>query len=329
MQNAEYRMQNERHSILHSIFCILHSAFLRLSRTIHRKLKIMDPAKLKELLDQMPRPIKGTPPPPGGKKPGTPDGILADVDAKAVNAALAEMEAGGREVVLQLADLLIDSEPAKDSRIRHAIHAMMTRACGADDDKRKAYGNALVEAIVRERSTEPTAFLIRQIQFCAGEDAIPALARFLTNDDLAAPALAAMESIGPASAAAIRAALPAAKGRTRIGVVLALGSLRDAAAAASIRPLISDANAEMRLAAAWSAARLADAEAVDVLIKTPAGEGFDRIKLNSCCILLAENLAKAGKTAEAKKLYAHLRETRLEEKEAHIRDAAKRGMSGL
>jgi hypothetical protein len=289
----------------------------------------MDSAKLAQLVDQMPHPSKGKPPPPDKKSPGTPDGILADVDKKAVDAALAEMETGGREVVLQLADLLVDSEPAKDSRVRHAIHALMTRACGAGDEKRKAFAAALVEAAGKERPIEPTSFLIRQIQFCAGEEAIPALAKFLTNDELAAFALAALETIGPASAPALRTALPNTKGRTQLGVILALGSLRDAAAAEAIRPFLRQGEGEHLLAAAWFAARVADADAVPALMNLPPGQGFDRIKLNSACVLLAENLAKAGKKEDARTLYRHLRETRLEPTEAHIRDAAKRGMESL
>lgn len=289
----------------------------------------MDSAKLAQLVDQMPHPSKGTPPPPDKKSPGTPDGILADVDKKAVDAALAEIEAGGREVVLQLCDLLVDSQPAKDSRVRHAIHALMTRACGAGDEKRKGFAGALVEAVGKARPVEPTAFLIRQIQFCAGEEVVPALAKFLTNDELAAPAIAAMQSIGSASAPALRDALKASNGRTQIGIVLALGSLRDEKSADLIRPLIQPAEGQLLLAAAWAAAQLADSDAVPALMNLPPGQGFDRIKLNSACILLAENLAKAGKTEDAKMLYRHLRETRLQPTEAHVRDAAKRGMENL
>jgi hypothetical protein len=103
----------------------------------------MDANKLTELLAQMPAPSKRN----DKIKPITPEGILADVDKAAVEKALAEMEAGGKGVVLQLADLLADAEPAKDSRVRLSIHAMMTRACGAGDAKRKAYAAALAEAI--------------------------------------------------------------------------------------------------------------------------------------------------------------------------------------
>jgi len=158
---------------------------------------------------------------------------------------------------------------------------------------------------------------------------VPALAKFLTNNELAAPAIAAMQSIGRASAPALRDALKASTGRTQIGIVLALGSLKDEKAADLIRPLNQPAEGQLLLAAAWAAAQLADSDAVPALMNLPPGQGFDRIKLNSACVLLAENLAKAGKTEDAKMLYRHLRETRLQPTEAHVRDAAKRGMEGL
>src|SRR3954463_15601318 len=144
---------------------------------MRRSTRIMDENKLSELLGQMPAPSKRN----DKVKPVTPEGILADVDKDAVEKALAEMEAGGKDVVLQLAERLADAEPAKDSRVRHAIHAMMTRACGAGDAKRKAYAAALVEAIAKERPAEPTSFLIRQLQLCGDADGIPALAKYLAN----------------------------------------------------------------------------------------------------------------------------------------------------
>jgi HEAT repeat protein len=203
----------------------------------------------------------------------------------------------------------------------------MTRACGAGDERRKAFAAALTEAIGKERPAEPTSFLIRQLQLCADADAIPALAKYLSNDELAAPALAAMEAIGAASAGALRQALPASKGRTRLGVILALGNLRDTAAADAIRPLIGDKDAEVRLAAAWAAARIGDVAAVGPLIKAPLGQGYDRTKLNTACFLLAENLAKAGKKDEAVRLYRHVQETRNDKNEAYVRDAAERGLA--
>jgi hypothetical protein len=39
MQNAEYRMQNEMPSILHSIFCILHSSYPNIAISSYRGFK--------------------------------------------------------------------------------------------------------------------------------------------------------------------------------------------------------------------------------------------------------------------------------------------------
>lgn len=277
----------------------------------------MDKTKLAELVSRMPTPHPQR-------------GILSDVDKPAVEAALAELEAGGADVVPGLAGMLADTDPARDSKVRHAIHAMVTRACGAGDERRKAIATALAEAVGKPRdAAEPTAFLIRQLQFCGGAEAVPALAKHLDDDRLGPPALAALQAIGQPSAEALRNALPSAKGRTRLGVILALGAIKDAKSADALHPLAAAPDADTRLAACWAIASIGDPAAVDVLLKAPLGTGYERNQLNKATFLLAENLAKAGKAELAMRLYVHLRETRTGEKEAHVRDAADRGLAGL
>ncbi|HEX8912729.1 MAG TPA: HEAT repeat domain-containing protein [Humisphaera sp.] len=283
----------------------------------------MDSAKLKDLVGRMPSPAdeKETPENP---KPG-PAGILSNVDKPAVDAALAELEAGGPDAVAGLCGLLVEAKPEADSKARHAIHALVHRAGGAGDAKRQALGAALAEAAAKDGPAEPRAFLLRQVELCAGKDVAPAIGKLLADEKLAAAATSALLNIREGAAEQFRAALPTVKGRARVGVVQALGTLRDAAAAEAIRPLLAEADADTRTAAAWALANIGDAGSVDAMVKLPAGEGAERRALSVALVLLGDRLTAAGRAAEARRVYEHVFLTRTGEHEAHFRAAAETG----
>ena len=75
-------------------------------------------------------------------------------------------------------------------------------------------------------------------------------------------------------------------------------------------------------------AALGDSGAVDVLIKAAdVPPGWERIQATKHCLVLAEKLAAAGKKAEARRIYQHLRETRKDASEAYIREQADKALA--
>lgn len=279
---------------------------------------------LNELIDAMPS--------PGDR------GILDKPNADAMRAAIEELLKGGAAAWKGLVDLLVDKQPAEDSRVRHALHALTHRvmASGVEeagqDARRKAFALVLAAGVGGDKPKEVQAFLIRQLQLCGGEESVPALEKVLLDEELfedAALALQAIARVSPAAIAPFRAALPKAKNKQRLTCVLALGMLKDAASIPALREAAADKDREVRIAACHGLARLGDAGAIDLLIKASNAEGWERIKAVDACLVLAENLAAAGKAADAKKLYRHLRDTRKDGKEQYIRDAADRGLAAV
>ena len=113
------------------------------------------------------------------------------------------------------------------------------------------------------------------------------------------------------------AAHPAAKGAR---------SLRPAA----IRKALADPDREIRLTGAWGLARIGEADSAALLLKAAeTKETWERVKATSACLLLAENLAKAGNRPAAAKIYTHLRTTRTDPSEQYIRDAAAKALKEL
>jgi HEAT repeat protein len=97
-------------------------------------------------------------------------------------------------------------------------------------------------------------------------------------------------------------------------------------AAELLRPLVTDENLDVRLAAGWALAQIGDATSADLLLKAADATGYERTKATHSCLLLAENLLAAGKKAEATRIYTRLLNTRTDPSDSYVREAASRGL---
>ncbi len=290
-------------------------------------------SKLAGLVARMPKPVEK----------GQWNGILSDVDDAAVRGAVEEMYAGGRESVVRLVDLLVEpevaprgeggdaeGEPRKtDSQARHALHALVTHACGKGDEARKAVSAALASTLDGRRPKGVQSFVARQLVLCAGPEAAPALGKLLADEALYQDAAMALEKVGgPEAAAQFRAALshPQAiqwPARQRAAAAKGLGAVGGGESLEALRKAAADPESEVRLAALWGLARVADAQSLDLLTKAADGlRGTERARATDACLLLAETLAAAGKKDDAAKVYRHLRDTRTAPEEQYIRRIA-------
>jgi HEAT repeat protein len=259
--------------------------------------------------------------------PAARDGKLADVDKAATDQALAELQRGGREAVVGLV-ALIDRPAPLGNQARHALHALATAACGPKDEaRRRAVAEALASTLGGDRPRDVRAFVVRQLQLVGGREVAPALGKLLLDESLCDDAAQALVAIKDGAGEPLRAALPKATGRAKVTIAQALGELRDQQAAAALKPLVTDSDRDVRLAAGWALARAGDATAVDLLLKAAEADGYERIKATQACLLLAENLLAAGRKQEAMRVYKHLHETRTDRGEQHVRDAAARGLA--
>lgn len=274
-----------------------------------------DQSKLAELVAQMPKPDQA-------RK------ILANADKEAMDKALAEMHAGGRETLVALVDMLQPDEKGGDSQVRHALHALATKAAGMGEAERKAFAESIATTLGGGRHKDARSFVIRQLQLVGGAEAVAAIGATLNDDDLVDTAAAVLVAIGgPAAAEQLRTALDKATDRQRPAIIQSLGVLRDAEAAALIRKSVNSSIRDVHLTALWSLANIGDAASAEALLKAADGATeFDRARADDACLILAERLKAAGKTDEARKIYLHLRNNRTDEASAHVASAARRGL---
>ena len=126
-----------------------------------------------------------------------------------------------------------------------------------------------------------------------------------------------------------RQALPDAPEACRLTLAQALGVLGDAASANALLDLLDSPDADVRLASVWGLARIAEPATVDTILKAAdTATGYERIKATQACLLLAENLLAADHMADGQRVYRHLQQTRTDDAERYVRQAATLGLAG-
>jgi hypothetical protein len=245
---------------------------------------------------------------------------------KEMTAALDGLRAMGAEGVTGLVDLLKPDAEGGDVHVRHCLHGQAMRAAGWPEKDRQAFTKALAGTLKEDHPKPAKGFVIRQLQVAGGVEVAVILGEWLLDDELWEDAAQALLAIGDTAEQFLKA-LPKAKDKQLLTIVQALGVLKVNNAAERISELVTADDASLRQVAARALADMADAGAVDTLLKAAdTAKGFERTKQTGTCLQLAENLLALGRKKDAARIYKHLRDTRKDPDEAHIHEAAEQGL---
>jgi len=194
--------------------------------------------------------------------------------------------------------------------------------------QRRAYVDILAAQAGRaQHSLHTRLFLIRELQWIGDTSCVAALAPMLLDERLCDAAACALLAIRDGVEEAFRKALATATGRCRLVNLQSLAVLSDRASARAFEQALEDADADVRMAAGWGLARLPHPPAAAILLrKADAAANWERIKLTQSCLLMAERLVDIGRKAEARTIYTHLRDTRQDPGEKHVREAARKAL---
>jgi HEAT repeat protein len=166
-------------------------------------------------------------------------------------------------------------------------------------------------AILRSDKPEADkALACKHLSVYGSAEAVPELAKLLSNERLASWARIALEVIpGTAADEALRKAAESLQGRLLVGTINSIGVRRDAGATNLLSGRLNDKDAEVASAAAVALGRIGNSAAAQPLRKTLAGAPLPvRSAIAEGCILCAERMLAAGDRAEATKIYDEVRQ---------------------
>lgn len=244
-----------------------------------------------------------------------------------------ETLASGRKGLRELARLVrAPGDPDfQNYRAGYLLHALaMHVGAPGKEAERHLITDAITSALSQKELTSAAkTLLIRELQSAGDAEAIKPLEKCLDDEVLCEPATQALLAIGGKSVGeSLSSALRSARGQNRTCLVQALGALREADSVKLLLSLVSDPDLDTRLATGWALANIGLPNALEPLLQAaekPAG--WERIQATNACLLLAERLLESGKKAEARRIYAQLRDTRKDPSERHIREAAERALA--
>ena len=223
---------------------------------------------------------------------------------------IAEFLKRGEAAVAELTKLL--DPPGKDSddaKVRFALHGMaVATMTGKAEAQRAVLAKGLITALNTRTEPEVRAFLIRQLQLCGRDEAIPPLAALLADDRFCEPATQALIRIGtPNAITKLRKALGKAEGKHAVTLALAVGQLRDAESSETLLKLAKHADPTIARAARYALANIAPANALTVLEDAAKnGSPIDRPRDVRQFLLFARRRAESGATAETASLCRRL-----------------------
>jgi len=242
--------------------------------------------------------------------------------------AFAAIFASGRESILEVLAALREPSDGdfKDYKAGYVLHGLCLQA---KDEQRRTLAEVIASQLKDGPHSPATKkVIIRELQVVGGRESIAALGECLANAELCDSAVQALLAIRDGVVEPLRKALGSADGRNLVSIIQALGELRDPESLPALRKLLTHEQSDLRRAAAVALTSLGDAESAAAILKlADSGTGWERAHDTGLCLVLAENLAAAGKKDAAASIYTHLRDTRKDE--SHIGDAAARGLEGL
>jgi hypothetical protein len=219
------------------------------------------------------------------------------------NKVMEELSLLGEPAVLSLASSLVAPGKGNDTQFRYAFSGLIKFVAeGKNPAQMKTFSEAVCKALKAAKDAEVKDFLLQELQYVAGDEAIATVTPLLVNRRLSDPAARVMIRINTeASNKALMAATSKAKGPAKTMLVKALGEIRYAEAAGLLENLVTAKNPALGKAAMHSLARIAQPSSAIRLSEAAqkAGYAYDPADATGSYLLYLEESAKKGNTTMA------------------------------
>lgn len=166
-------------------------------------------------------------------------------------------------------------------------------------------------------------YIVRRLVLIGSERSVAALSPHLTQAETSHQARLTLEQLHlPAAVEALRAAVPAATGAAKIGLMGSLAKLGDAQATPLFATAAGSDDAEVRAAAIWCLGQIGDETAAAALANVPAEEQTTVMRTDAL-LSCAERLLAAGNPSAARAIFSKFTG---ESQPQHVRLAANKGL---
>lgn len=226
-------------------------------------------------------------------------------DAASLHKIMAELAPLAEPALLTSARGLVTPGKGNDTQFRYAISGLVKYAAeGNDPALKKSCSRTLCQALQTAADDEVKDFLLQELQYVAGEEAVAAVTPLLSHPRLCDPASRVMvridtESSGQALLGTLETAAPSQK----ITLVQALGELRFTPALKTLMGVAGTSDTALKKATLRALAESGDPAVAPLLSAQAAKTGyqFDPANATESWFFLLKRMIEKGKTTEAEK----------------------------
>lgn len=256
--------------------------------------------------------VMGLTSPVSGQTPLSADAVVNNVlallpaeDGMAQHRLMATLAEGGRPAVTALAVLLAAPDSATRVRASYALSGLAAYATTRTEADRAAIASAYAHVLTGTDQVAAKLFMIRQLQWMAGEEATAALAASLNDPALAGPAAHALANIRTADA--LQALVAAVPNQSDPGakeqLILALARAKASDAEAILLGLVGTGEENQQRAVLYALGELGTVASLPALAAAAKAVGYadDRLGATAAYLALINRVAAMGNVERAGK----------------------------
>lgn len=232
----------------------------------------------------------------------------------------------GEDGILKITEKLVPLGSGNDTKARYAVQSVAIYSGGQQSKiKNSVVENALLKALESSSNNEVKTFLIGRLIYIGTDVSVPILTKYLSNNDLFKPALAALTSIDTTDAAL--AILDATKKvedvNKQAAFVEALGALKFSAAEDVLKASVISTSKIVQEKALMALAEIASPSSYGVLEKAVESSAYrlDDTKSIIAFVHYGNGLQKAGETSLSNTVAKALLKNSKADDQLHYRSA--------
>jgi HEAT repeat protein len=212
----------------------------------------------------------------------------------------------GEQGLAEFTKLIVPAGTGDDTNARFALNALaLVVGDGNHDADRKMVSEAFIKALDKATDPEVKSFFLYHLKFFAKEEAVEAVAKYLSDPQLVEPAAAVLVNMKNHPAMhALKIALPELKGKSQMVVVKGLGDYGAMCADSSIRSLAGTSDPNLKKMVLYALSQIGAKESAEVMVNAAkqAKFAYEPTEAARSLVRYAENLALNGETATSRRI---------------------------
>lgn len=219
--------------------------------------------------------------------------------------AMKELLSTKEEGVLQLVGMMVNPAKGDNNKIEYLLSGLTFTTGKEDNADRLLVANAYLKALDKTTERETLAFVIRQLEVVAQDEAIDKLATYLESESLSAPAASALSHIGSkkASDALLKALATTNSNVIKRDIVVALGFMKADVAEAPVKALLNSGDAKLQQSVVQALGKIGSKESLKDLaeLAKKANYTLDHSSATGAYLNLIDKLIKEGNVKDSEK----------------------------